>query len=240
MSIVDNPHSTKSWATPLADEPGLSGRIADSLRRAILDGSVAAGEKVNEEGLARAFATSRTPVREALRLLEAEGLVSVISRRGAWVSPLLPEDAADTYICRAHFYGLAARLGAQRRTEADLNRLRTLMSELVKTIEAQDPRAYLAVMAGLNDAIVSASGSPQIRTALRPLDLKAIRYRHISIMLPDRMSQSHVNYGRIVAAIEAQSPATAEQAARHAVAEAGEALLTHIMPNAGLTVQGVF
>lgn len=231
--------STIHGAKSLATEPGLAGRIADSLRQAILDGSVGAGEKVNEEELARAFATSRTPVREALRLLEAEGLVSVISRRGAWVSPLLPEDAADTYICRAQLYGLAARLAAFRRNDEDLDGLHSLMSELVKTIEAQDRQAYLKVMAGLNEAIVSASANPHIRTALRPLDLKAVRYRYISITLPDRLAQSHANYERIIAAIEARDPDGAEQAARHAIAEAGEALLAHIMPGGGLTIKGV-
>jgi len=240
MNNVDNPQNTETWTQPVTDVVGLPVFIAKSVRQAILTGKLSAGQKINEEELAKAFATSRTPVREALRLLEGEGLISVLSRRGAWVSPLLPEDAADTYICRAHFYGLAARLSAFRRQDHDIALLQRLMDELDIAVGEGDPVHYLDVMGRLNTAIVATSGNPHIATALRPLDLKAVRFRHISILLPDRLPRSRDNYRKIVSAIEAVEPDAAERAARHAIAEAGEALLAHLVPDGSLTITGVF
>jgi len=228
MNFVDNPLNARAWARPLADDRGLAGKIAAQIRAAILDGAIGAGQKINEEEIAGAFATSRTPVREALRMLEAEGLVTVLPRRGVWVSPLVPEEAADTYICRAYLYGLAAKLGSTRREERDIAALDALMGELGTVAGRRDRGAYLAVMAGLNAAIVAAARSPHIREALRPLDLKAVRYRHLSIMLPHRMEQSRRNYQRVVEAIRRGKGAEAEQGMRHAIADAGEALLRHI------------
>jgi len=228
MNFVDNPLNAKVWARPLSDDRGLAGKIAAEIRKAILEGTIGANQKINEEEIAEAFATSRTPVREALRLLEPEGLVTVIPRRGVRVSPLLPDEAADTYVCRAYLYGLAAKLGARRRSERDMAALGALMTELGTVAGKKDRAAYLAVMAGLNECIVRASQSPQIREALRPLDLKAVRYRHLTITLPHRMEQSRRNYQRVVDALGKRKPAEAEAAMRHAIADAGEALLKHI------------
>lgn len=239
MSNVDNPQNAKNWARPVADSASLPMLIANSVRTAILTGVLRPEEKINEEALAGAFETSRTPVREALRLLEQEGLISVLSRRGAWVTPLLPEDAVDTYVCRAHLYGLAARLAAMRHQDGDVAKLHALMEELDGAVEVEDPQLYLQIMARINDTIISVSGNPHIRVALKPLDLKAVRYRHISVLLPDRLLQSRQNYARIISAIQNREPDSAEQAARTAIAEAGEALLAHLLPGGGLTIKGL-
>lgn len=228
MSFVDNPLSTEDWARPLANDRGLAGKIAAAIRKAILDGTISGGQKINEEEIAAAFATSRTPVREALRMLEPEGLVTVLPRRGVRVSPLVPDEAADTYICRAYLHGLAAKLSAHRRSDQDMARLAELMAELGTVTASGDRAAYLDVMARLNGSIVAASQSVHIRELLRPLDLKAVRYRHLTIMLPRRMEQSRRNYQRVVDAIGRRKAAEAESAIRHAIADAGEALLRHI------------
>jgi DNA-binding GntR family transcriptional regulator len=228
MSFVDNPLSTEDWARPLANDRGLAGKIAAGIRKAILGGTINGGQKINEEEIAAAFATSRTPVREALRMLEPEGLVTVLPRRGVRVSPLVPDEAADTYICRAYLYGLAAKLSAHRRSGQDMAKLTDLMGELGAVAANSDRAAYLDVMARLNESIVVASQSVHIREMLRPLDLKAVRYRHLTIMLPRRMEQSRRNYQRIVDAIGRRKGNDAEAAIRHAIADAGEALLKHI------------
>src|SRR3954464_7514575 len=102
-----------------------SGQLAvELIREAILDGELAAGERLKEDELARRLDVSRTPVREALRRLEAEGLVVVEPQRGATVRSYAPEELDDMYRLRAVLEGYAARRAAERISEADLDELR--------------------------------------------------------------------------------------------------------------------
>jgi DNA-binding GntR family transcriptional regulator len=224
--IVDNP---QRWATPLGADRGLSGQIAAQLRRAIIEGQLSPGQKINEETMSEAFATSRTPVREALRMLEAEGLVVVMPRRGVWVSQLVPEEAADVHLCRAYLLGLAAKLAASRKDDEVLSEIDRLMAALREFTEGDRWLDYVAVMAAINDQIVQASGSAHIMEALRPLNAKAQRYRHISATLFRRREDSLRNYENVVEAIRTGRGTDAENLMRNAVAEAGEALLKHLL-----------
>lgn len=239
-NIVDNPQSTAGWAQSLRHDRGLGGRIADQIRRAIIEGELVAGQKINEEAMSEAFSTSRTPVREALRMLEAEGLVVVMPRRGAWVSQLVPEEAADVHLCRAYLLGLAAKLAAKRIEAPDLAKIDELMAELRRVTEADRWLDYVSVMARINDMIVQISGSAHIMEALRPLNAKAQRYRHISASLSRRREDSLRNYEKIVEAIRAGDPALSEDEMRNAVAEAGETLLRHILADdaPSVTIKG--
>ena len=241
QNIVDNPQSDMEWALSLVGDRGLGGKIATQVRRAIIEGTLPAGQKINEEQLSEAFATSRTPVREALRLLEAEGLVTVVPRRGAWVSQLVPEEAADVHLCRSYLLGLACKLAAIRGTGDDHAALFSLLDELRRFTEADNWLDYVSVMAAVNDRIVDAAGSPHIKEALRPLNAKAQRYRHISASLMGRRADSLRNYETVLTAIRERRALDAEQAMRHAVAEAGEALLQHIVQGGAgrdLTIKG--
>lgn len=94
--------------------------IADRLRAAILSGSLAAGERVNQDRVAAEAGVSHIPVREALRSLEAEGLVTFHPRRGFFVAALSVEDAQELGELRATLEGLAARHAVPRATAADL------------------------------------------------------------------------------------------------------------------------
>ncbi len=84
----------QATATPIADDTGAAAhgaagrRIADALRRDILDGVLAPGTRIRQERLAEEYGASRVPVREAIRALEGEGLVTVVANTGAWVSRL--------------------------------------------------------------------------------------------------------------------------------------------------------
>lgn len=112
---------------------GVAGaRIAESLRAEILAGELAPGERIRQELLAEKFGVSRIPVREALRLLEAEGLVSIIPHSGAWVAKLEAFEFAQIYKLREQVEPLAVRESIDRITEDQL----TLMDGLVETMAA--------------------------------------------------------------------------------------------------------
>ena len=109
-----------------------SHRIADSLRTAILDGSYRPGERIRQEDVAARSGASRIPVREALRMLSAEGLVTLVANSGAWVTRLTMAECAELYLIRERLEPLLLRTSMPRLGEAEIGRL----AELTEAMEA--------------------------------------------------------------------------------------------------------
>ena len=109
-----------------------SHRIAESLRTAILDGSYRPGERIRQEDVAARSGASRIPVREALRMLAAEGLVTLVANSGAWVTRLTMAECAELYLIRERLEPLLLRASMPRLGEAETGRL----AELTEAMEA--------------------------------------------------------------------------------------------------------
>jgi DNA-binding GntR family transcriptional regulator len=107
-----------------------SHRIADSLRIAILNGSYLPGERIRQEDLAARSGASRIPAREALRMLAAEGLVTLVANSGAWVTKLSLGGCAETYLIRERLEPLLLRTSMPRLDVAAISRLGELVDEM--------------------------------------------------------------------------------------------------------------
>src|SRR5690349_23549507 len=132
-------------------------RVRDLLEEAILEGDLKPGQRLRAEALAQRFGTSRTPIREALLQLEAQGLVDVEPNRGAVVRAFDRDDLLDLYELRALLEPKAAALAAQRITEADVDRLEDLC-------EADD---LIVANEAFHRIILEAAGSPRLTVAMR-------------------------------------------------------------------------
>jgi DNA-binding GntR family transcriptional regulator len=117
-----------------------SHRIAGELRAAILDGRYPPGTRIRQEDLAAQAGASRIPVREALRELAAEGLVTLVANSGAWVSRLTMEQCAEAYLVRERLEPLLLRLSLPGLDEAVIARLGELAAAMEK---AEDVAAFL-------------------------------------------------------------------------------------------------
>jgi DNA-binding GntR family transcriptional regulator len=138
-----SPHDANGWH----DTPALGARnspllIHDSVREAILNGELPAGSPVSQAKIAKRFGVSRGPVREALRLLEREGLVEAEINQRPRVAGLSPEDLEELYALRLTEESLAIRVSVPRFTAADLNQLNTLRAGMEMTAEGRDTAAY--------------------------------------------------------------------------------------------------
>jgi DNA-binding GntR family transcriptional regulator len=122
---------TTGTATDARDNVA-SHRIADSLRTAILDGSYAPGERIRQEDVAARSGASRIPVREALRMLAAEGLVTLVANSGAWVTRLSMAECTETYLIRERLEPLLLRTSMPFLEDATIGRL----AELAAAMEA--------------------------------------------------------------------------------------------------------
>ncbi|WP_344780027.1 GntR family transcriptional regulator [Microbacterium kribbense] len=111
-----------------------SGRIATWLRTAILEDELTPGTRIRQEEIATRLGVSRIPVREALRMLDAEGLVRIVSNSGAWVSRLDQRECSEAYRMRERLEPLLLRASLERLTDDDIDRL----GEIAATIEQTD------------------------------------------------------------------------------------------------------
>ncbi len=107
-----------------------SHRIADSLRTAILDGSYLPGERIRQEDVAARSGASRIPVREALRMLDSEGLVTLVANSGAWVTKLSLSECVETYLIRERLEPLLLRTSMPHLDSAAVDRLGGLVDEM--------------------------------------------------------------------------------------------------------------
>jgi DNA-binding GntR family transcriptional regulator len=122
-------------AAPRIDERrALVDQLAAALRARVLSGDLPSGTRLRQEALAIEFGVSRTPVREALRQLQASGLVDLEPNRGARVRRLSPREIRDAYEVRAELEGLAAALAAARIRHSQLDQLRKAQSEFKRAL----------------------------------------------------------------------------------------------------------
>jgi DNA-binding GntR family transcriptional regulator len=205
-------------------------RVHEVLRTAILDGQLAPGERLRAEALAGRFGTSRTPVREALLMLEREGLVDVQPNRGAIVRSFDPEDLLDLYDVRALIEPHAAARAATRIAPAALARLRELCDA------AADPDATVADQIVFNEEfhriVVEAAESPRLVAAMRAVAGIPREFRTAFWASEQQRAQSLFCHCELVTAFAAGQAGLAEAVMRMHILGAREFLLQAVQEHA--------
>ena len=196
------------------DELPLSRVIADQLADAIIRGAFPAGTKLREDELANRFRTSRTPVREALRLLELESLVTFVPRKGVRVSTFTADDAAELYLLRGYLGGLAARLAAQNATPAEVEALRGFQTELKEAVAAGESEHYAHCVIKADDVLIKISRNRLLMELLDRLRRQSMRVS-LMLTLPVAVHREGIRIReRMINAIASRDLDGAEQAMR--------------------------
>jgi DNA-binding GntR family transcriptional regulator len=191
--------------------------IFKELAIAIVEGRLPPGEEVNSAELARRFSTSRTPVREALLLLEREGLVIVPPRRRPYVSPVAISQVREIYEIRASLYALVSELVCERATDDDVFGLLSWQAMLRRDAEAGDVDAYFWHNVGFRNAEASLSKNVELQRRLSSLGLQMQRFRYVSLSLPGRLQHSLADHERLVRAYTERDVALAVAVTRSLV-----------------------
>ncbi|MFC4243821.1 GntR family transcriptional regulator [Gryllotalpicola reticulitermitis] len=190
--------------TPLA--------IAQVLRARIIGGNYAPGEQLVEDRLAKHFGVSRIPVREALRMLEAEGFVDLVPYRGAFVAEV-DRDAADhTLEIRAGLEPIAARRAAVYRTEENLDVLRDALSRGEHATEKQQFELLPSLNSVFHSELWSASANGELKNLLDQLNFKIAWVYSLNVRR--NATESWQGHRRILDAVEAGDDLGAEAAMR--------------------------
>ena len=153
--------------------------VAVRLRQRIVEGQLAPGAKLNERELAEALNVSRTPLREAIKMLAAEGLVELLPNRGAVVAQMSEQDVSDTFEVIAGLEGQSGELAAQRISETELAEIRALHFEMMAAWTRRDLPTYYRINAQIHTLINAAARNPVLAQTWRNVNarLQALRFR---------------------------------------------------------------
>ena len=185
--------------------------VYEQLKRQILTGRIAPGTRMMEVELAEEMGVSRTPVREATRKLEKDGLVVIEPRRGAYVSDISVKDMVDTLVVRESLEGLAAALASQRITREELDRLDAMTTEYSDAIAAGDMEKIIHEDEGFHRTIVEMSGNKTLSSLFEIIQELALRFRYLyydDFTRYENMPTEHMN---IVEAIRGGDPENARE-----------------------------
>ncbi len=204
----------------------LRDQVLVELRHRIVNGDYPPGQRLTEDRLAADFGVSRNPVREALRIVQAEGLVTMAPRRGAVVSTPDASTIADLFAVRTSLETVAARLAAERATPGDVSDLRTLLEAAQRATERADFSRVAELNNELHLRVIAISGNPWLSS------ISSSMYLHVNwVFRPGaahRAPHSWAEHIRLVNAIEAGDPKEAEAAASAHVAAAAAAALENL------------
>lgn len=150
----------------------LRSSVADEIRSWILAGTIEPGDRLVEDELASKLGVSRMPVREALSLLEAEGFVDLVPRRGASVALVSPEEAVELFEVRSILEGLAARLAARRRHPESLGSLKEVLASGRRAVKAGDRDAMPELHQAFHVTLAEASGNQYLYELVANLPAK--------------------------------------------------------------------
>lgn len=158
---------------------GLTDQVASRLRTLLIEGRIAPGAKLNERVLSEQLHVSRTPLREAIKLLAVEGLVDLLPNRGAVAVMLTEADIVNTFEVLAGLESLAGRFAAQRIGDDELAELRALHYEMLAAYARRDLSNYYRLNAAIHTAINAAARNPVLSTAYARINarVQSLRFR---------------------------------------------------------------
>ena len=218
---------------PIERHQTLREKILETIRDAIIKGSLKPGERVSEPELAERFGISRTPIREAFRQLESEGYLEVIPRRGAVVASLSERDVVEFYAIKSILEGHAARIAAERMTEKELERLETINQRLQQIAVDGDIKSFFRVHNEFHDLFIRASGNDKLAELINQLLLKFNRLRLASLAQPGRMEISVQEHRKIIEAFRRHDGDQADNLVRHTATIGAEVLIQSMAQELG-------
>ncbi|WP_280152366.1 GntR family transcriptional regulator [Piscinibacter sp. XHJ-5] len=204
----------------LADAP-LYERVAERLRERILAHSLAPGSWIDEQALTAELGISRTPLREALKVLAAEGLVTMKLRRGAYVTEVSERDLAEVFHLLSLLESDAAAVVARDASDPQIAELAALHQQLEDTVSDRD--AFFAANERFHMRLLEISGNRWRNQMVADLRRVMKLYRHHSLFKQGRLEASLKEHRRIMAALKARNAPLVQQLMQQHLARGKEA-----------------
>ncbi len=197
-------------------------KIRESIEQRIVEGEFKDGERLDEVRLATLFGVSRTPLREALRMLAGSGLVELIPQRGAFVRHPGIVELVEMFEVMAELEALCGRLAARRISSGELAKLSVAARACEQALEQQDPDAYYHRNEEFHQLIYKAGGNSFLVGEAIRLQKRLRPFRRMQLRARGRMKQSMTEHGVILKALEDGNAVVAADALRSHVTVQGE------------------
>jgi DNA-binding GntR family transcriptional regulator len=204
--------------------------IYNQLRHEILEGRIESGVPISQVQLAERLGASRTPLREALRLLEREGLIHSETNRRVEVAPLSAQDVEQLYATRIVVEALAVQLSVPHFTESDLLAMRAALDGMSLASDTQDVETWELPHSDYHELLRSRAGE-RVRALARELSDHSDRYRRVYLSGPLAWSSANEEHTAIVEACEARDAAAASNRLAHHLARTALTVIAMISPN---------
>jgi DNA-binding GntR family transcriptional regulator len=204
-----------------------------ALRERILSNDIAPGTRLVMREVANRYDASDIPVREALRMLERDGLVETAPYRGARVTTLTAKEVEETYFIRSHLESIATGLAAERITESELAELDALMTRMRAAVDAEDGPAFSDLNREFHRTIVASCGNDMLRELTMDIWQRHSGFQRVFRMVPGRIGMSQAEHEGIMAALHDRD---ADRAARLALLHklsVRDSVSTLLEPNGG-------
>lgn len=204
----------KAIARPLS----LAEQVANNIAELVLSGEFKPGDSIPEPRLAAYFQVSRGPVREALRILEKDGVVTISPRRGARVTKLTAAELDQVFEIRATLFGLAAGLFSNRHAPADLDRLQQRLDQMRALVSAGGAtEAHAQLSLEMASTLLEGCGNPRLREMVLQLSRQVARYTRLGLSSVERRRQSLESWEALIGHIRSGEAESAEALARRMV-----------------------
>jgi DNA-binding GntR family transcriptional regulator len=199
----------------------IAAEIARVLSDAIIFLEYEPGAPIREEDVSEKFGVSRSPVREAFRMLEADGLVLRLARRGVRVGPMSRGDLDEVYACRVALEGVAAAEAARVCDKATVLRLRGMLAEMKRALRDRDVMTFFHRNVAFTRAIHEASGNATLKRIVAGIEKQALRYRYLAHLRTTEMLElSLEGQTEVLAAIADRKPLLARRRAERLIRRA--------------------
>ncbi|MGI5473072.1 GntR family transcriptional regulator [Streptomyces sp. CA-132043] len=208
----------------------MQARVADELRQMIISGELQPGSSLSEMTLSENFGVSRTPIREALKQLQIEGLVQVRPRVGTFVAVPSRREVTELFQMKELLEGAAARLLALRGRVPEVDRLQATMQEADEAVRAGDAERYAELVHEFHELIVIGADNSKLVAHYRTLmnQLAYTRLVRTSLAQPGRLSESDHEHHRVLDLILAKDGDGAERVMREHVRRSHQAVMAGI------------
>jgi len=184
--------------------------IADNLREMIMSGELREGDKIKENVLCDMMGISKTPLREALRVLSAEGLIRLVPNRGSYVTTPTFEEIKEMFDVMRVLEGVCARAAVEKMRDRDLSKLEKLHQKLEKNFRRKDQKEYIHQNNLYHAFVQELAGNKTLNQIVNGLRQKILLYRFQSLNLPGRFEQSIQEHRSLLAAFRDKDPKKAE------------------------------
>lgn len=202
--------------------------VFNTLRKAILTGQLKPGERLMEVHLANRLGVSRTPIREAIRKLELEGLVIMIPRRGAEVAQITVKNLQDVLEVRRALDALSVELACDRITEEEILELRQACAAFEQATRGKDAAVIAKADVALHDIIVRATGNKRLQQLVNNLSEQMYRYRFVYIKDESQHEKLIAEHKEIFESILERNKERAERAAKLHIDHQEESIISQI------------